>query len=204
MKLLTQLVLAAAVLSQCPGADLLCSHCEGVRCQFCMSSYTDLYGKCIEVPTVKVKNCFVYYGSGKCVTCEPGFQLDEDMQCNKIELAGCEELDRPKNCAVCANSTLAVNGTCASASRCSVTNCARCDANDRCVDCAAGFYRSVGGKCVAETSQLVNCRWANVDNECVACKREFYDKNGTCTTVKGAGLVKAMAALLGVLALLAA
>ena len=204
IKLVTCVFVIATALTQCPDKDTMCSRCEGTICRSCISSYPDIYGKCIEVPATKVSDCYNYFKSGQCLICNRGFKRDEDFQCVKIEQEKCEEVDMNDKCTVCADGIRVVNYQCDKTKMCGAANCARCDAADNCLGCKPGFYRDFNGKCVADTPLIQNCEHTDINGKCVVCKYNFYEKSGLCYATSSSSIPRIFFLILVLLAIVRA
>ncbi len=194
-QLITVALLTLAVASQCPSADPLCSKCNGSACVACINSYPDLYGRCIEMPSRRVPNCYHYYQSGRCLICASGFMRDENFECMRIAVTNCSMADDSGRCTICNKNLRVANNTCTESVKCSRPNCERCFENDSCYECAPGYYLSYEGNCVANTAQVTDCRNVDVRGNCIICKENYYDMNGKCISVKSGTIVRAFLAI---------
>jgi hypothetical protein len=183
MKLTIICLLAALTSPQCPDNDTLCSKCDGNICRACIRSYPDSFGKCIEIPALKVPNCYYYFSSGKCLICEKGYRRNEKFKCKKIEVENCDEVDVNDSCSVCSNGIRAVVNICPPSNRCATKNCSRCNAKNICVECLQGFYRDSQGLCQPEKDLTANCLHVDSFGNCVICRPDYYDNNSVCTSI---------------------
>ncbi len=193
--LIAIVMVASAVVAQCPAADNLCSKCNGSTCAACINSYPDVFGKCIEVPSSKVPNCYHYYQSGKCLICASGYMRNEDFECSKIPIDNCLVANAAGQCAVCNNTIRVTNSTCNTTVRCGIPNCARCYQDDSCYECGPGYFLDYNGKCVLNNELIQDCRNVDVKGNCVICKENYYDMNGKCFAAKNAKILGVISAI---------
>jgi len=194
--LTTFVLIGTTVLAQCPAADELCSKCNNTTCVACINSYPDIFGKCIEVPSNKVSNCYHYYQSGKCLVCASGYLRNTDFECDQIPIANCSIADAYGKCTSCKNSWRVANNTCSETFKCTRPNCARCFENDSCYECGPGYFLDYQGNCVANNDKIQDCRNTDVNGNCVICKENYYDKNGMCFSAKNATIFRVVSALM--------
>ncbi len=197
-QLLSILALTASMISQCPSEDRLCSKCNGSKCTTCINTYPDSTGKCVEVPSLKVPNCYRHLQNGMCQICDPGYYLAQNFQCAQSRVANCLYPRDIDICTVCIKGIRLANDVCNESSKCGRPNCDTCFENDNCYDCADGYYLTYDGNCARYSNSLKNCRYADINGNCNICKDNYYDRNGECVSLKIATILR-MVSVIGVL-----
>lgn len=167
---------------------------------YCVANFADCFNtadscavcnkQCLECPdgtfysdgiclNYTVENCQKFHAyNNQCETCQPGYYLNDVLDCEESQLNDCLEYHPFLNkCVKCAEGTYEKEGVCYpySVSNCQVFSPFR----NACDSCSTGFYLNEGKDCDEYTESSCQVFHTTMD-ACVSCIKGFYLDEKSC------------------------
>ena len=171
------------------GADPYCQSCSEEGCDYCVNSYVDSSGNCVEVAKGTVKYCESYTGPEECGDCMAGYDISPWGTCEPLPFScaiGVKgEAGVSDQCLYCFNGySLNSAGTGCTSEMCKVSDCNWCgNATVGCFWCRSGFVVAAeNSTCIHAPTGLENCiKLAEGNLECSLCDEGYaIAANKTC------------------------
>ena len=149
------------------------------KCEQCEFYYNfDTNGNCV------LDSCLHRDENRKCYQCYPGFFLNNDNQCEKINIKNCDILKEDNNneCDDCYIGFELENGICKLENDNYIEGCENENADGTCNECKE-YYNLNNGKCTFNNE----CKESDQYEMCFACEDGYYlsDRSYHCLSMNG-------------------
>lgn len=138
----------------------------------------DTNGKCV------IDSCQSYDENRKCYLCYPGYTLNNDRQCEKINIKNCAYLKAGNNneCEECFTFFKLENGVCKLKNDNYIEGCESENADGTCKECNQ-YYNLNNGKCTFNNK----CEESDQFEWCFVCEDGYYlsDRSYKCYSMNG-------------------
>ena len=138
----------------------------------------DTNGNCV------IDSCLFYDENRKCIQCYPGYTLNNDRQCEKINIKNCALLKEDNNneCEECFGFYELENGVCKLENNNYIEGCEIENADGTCEECNQ-YYNLNNGKCTFKNE----CKESDIYEMCFLCEDGYYlsDISYHCYSIDG-------------------